>query len=114
MTKKEMERKIYDLEWKIKLIEKTMTSLYLTVDQARKRDYIVRNNYTGKLTDKKIKKDFKEEIEKVCGDNFDSITNKILNYRFVFEEKNILDKFSEILEKYEYKQIVLDTYGTKA
>ena len=114
MTKKAMKRKIYDLEWKIKLIEKTMTSLYLTVDEAKKRDYIVRTKYLGKLTHKQIKDDFKKEIEKVCGDNFDSITNKILNYEFYFENKNILDLYSNALQKFEYKQIVLDTYGTKA
>lgn len=113
MKKNTMERKIYDLEWKTKLIEKTMTSLYLTVDEAKKRDYIVRTKYLGKITDKKIKEDFKIYIEGQCGDNFDSITNKILNYEFYFENKNILNLFSEALEKYEYKQLIMDTYGDK-
>lgn len=116
MTKKEMEleykAKINNLNRKVEQIGIYLAQC-LTINEAKKRDYIVRNKYIGKITDKKIKEDFKAEIEKECGDKFDSVTNNLLNYRFIPDGKNILDKFSEILEKYEYKQIVLDTYGDK-
>lgn len=87
---------------------------YLSIAQAKDRDYIVRTKYLGKITHKQIKDDFKIYIEGQCGDNFDSITNKILNYEFCFENKNILDLYSDALQKFEYKQLIMDTYGTKA
>lgn len=118
MTKQYLYNNLVNLDARIRELEKIHevvvdTRDYLSIDQAKKRDYIVRNKYLGKITHKQIKDDFKKEIEKVCGDNFDSITNKLLNYEFYFENKNILELFSEILKKYEYKQIVLDTYGDK-
>lgn len=118
MTKQYLYNNLVNLDKRIRELEKIHEVVvdvrdYLSIDQAKKRDYIVRNKYLGKITHKQIKDDFKKEIEKVCGDNFDSITNKLLNYEFYFENKNILELFSEILKKYEYKQIVLDTYGDK-
>ena len=113
MTKKELERKLESIE-NILIAQNSALNMVLTIPQAEKRDYIVRTNYIGRIKDKKIKDDFKKKIEDKCGDNFDSITNKLLNYEFYFENKNILDLFSETLQKFEYKQIVLDTYGTKA
>ena len=112
MTKKELENRIEALEIRLNACSKYIVEI-LTITEAKKRDYIVRTNYIGRIKDKKIKEDFKTKIEKECGDKFDSITNNILNYRFHIEGKNILNKFSEILEKYDYKQIVLDTYGEK-
>jgi hypothetical protein len=112
MTKKELENKVRLLEEKI--IEHDITiGTKLTITQARMRDYITRTNYLGKIKDKKIKEDFKNGIKEKCGDAFDSITTKILNYEFVFEGKNILYLFSELLKSYEYKQFILDTYGNK-
>ena len=112
MTKKELEIKIKGLEEMIRIQDYNVNTA-LTITQAKKRDYIVRTNYIGKIKDKKIKEDFKNEIKDRCGDNFDSISNKILNYEFFFENKNILYIFRDILQQYEYKQIVLDTYGGK-
>lgn len=116
MTKKEMEIKLNNLNFAVAGLQKEVWEMrdVLTIEQAKKRDYIARTKYIGRITDKKIKEDFKAKIEEECGDKFESVTNNLLNYRFVIEGKNILSKFSEILEKYEYKQIVLDTYGTKA
>lgn len=118
MTKqyKELKRAYKSLVDSVEILERTIKKLYancLTIDDAKKRDYIVRTNYIGRIKDKKIKDDFKKKIEEICEDKFESITNKILNYEFYFENKNILNKFSEILQKFEYKQIVLDTYGEK-
>lgn len=113
MTKKELEAEIKLLHEEILGLALSIEGKCLKTDSARKRDHIVRTNYIGRIKDKKIKEDFKAEIEKECGDKFESITNKILNYEFVLEHKNILNVFNEILKKYEYKQIVLDTYGDK-
>ena len=114
MTKKELEAEIKLLHEEILGLALSIEGKCLKTDSARKRDYIVRNKYLGKITHKQIKDDFKKEIEKICGDNFDSITNKLLNYEFYFENKNILNLFSDTLQKYEYKQLIMDTYGTKA
>ena len=113
MTKKEMENRIESLEIRLNTCSKFIVDS-LTITEAKKRDYIVRTKYLGKLTHKQLKDDFKKEIEELCGDKFDSITNKLLNYEFYFENKNILELFSETLKKYEYKQLVIDTYGAKA
>lgn len=116
MTKKELEMKINNLNFALAGLQNEVWGMKetLTIDQAKKRDYITRTKYLGKITDKKIKEDFQIYIEGQCGDDFKSITNKILNYEFYFENKNILDLYSDALQKFEYKQIVLDTYGTKA
>lgn len=110
MTKKEMEMEIKAIN---KIVSFLMESSQdkLTVSQAKKRSYIVRYKYIGKITHKKIKEDFKKEIEAKLLDTFDSVTNNILNYEFYFEGINRLNEFYDILKKYEKKQIVMDTYG---
>lgn len=117
MTKKEMEIKLLELvtelEWVRLQLGIYKSNEYLDISQAKKRDYIVRNSYIGKIKDKKIKDDFKSDIEKKCGDKFDNIASKILNYEFNLDGNNILNIFSDELKRYEYKQIVLDTYGDK-
>lgn len=77
----------------------------LTIDDAKHRDYIVRTKYTGKIKDENLIKDFKKEISDTLGDKFDSICNNLLNYQLYG-----LDKFKGILNVYEMKQIILDTY----
>lgn len=107
----EIKEEIYKIRGKLRAIPTD----YISIHEARKRDYIVRTKYYGKITDTKIKKDFKEEVETRTKDSFDSICNNILNYRFVMLGEvytgNILDVFYKTLEQYEYKQIVLDMYG---
>lgn len=114
MTKKEIEKKLLILENMLREFgEKANRALSL--DSQRKRDYIVRTKYIGKLTHKQLKEDFKQEIAEKLKDTFDSVSNKVLNYEF-FDISNcvfILEGFYEILKKYELKQIVIDTYGTK-
>ena len=112
MKKKELETRIESLEIRLGACCTYITDT-LTITEAKKRDYIVRTKYLGKITHKQIKEDFKAKIEEECGDKFDSIANKLLNYEFHFEGKNILNKFSDTLQKYEYRQIVIDTYGEK-
>ena len=80
----------------------------LTIEDAKKRDYIVRTKYVGKIKDDKLLKDFKHEISDTIGDCFESICSEILNFRLVN-----LSKFKDILKNYEMKQIVIDTYATK-
>ena len=116
-------RKIKLLENEIELIKSELHGIHeylagrklLTIEDAKKRDYIVRTNYIGKIKDNNIKRDFKEEVKKTIGDTFDSITTKIINYNF-FDNENclyILDAYWFILKEYEKKQIVMDTYGDK-
>ena len=77
----------------------------LTIDDAKKRDYIVRNKYIGKITDDNLIRDFKKEIELVVEDSFDSVCQQILNFQLIN-----LTKFKDVLNNYEIKQIILDTY----
>ena len=80
-------RKITLLENEIELIKSELHGIHeylssrklLTIEDAKKRDYIVRTDYIGKITDAKIKKDFKAEIEKMFKDNGNSNI-----YGFVF------------------------------
>ena len=116
-------RKIKLLENEIEALRREVYGLhdyisekrFLTIEDAKKRDYIVRTNYYGKLTDANIKKDFKAKIEEDTKDKFDSIKTKILNYEFIVKDIPvfILDYFYKTLKEYEKKQIVLDTYGGK-
>jgi hypothetical protein len=116
-------RKIKLLENEIEVLRRELLGLqdyifekkFLSIEEAKRRDYIVRTNYYGKLTDTNIKKDFKAKIEQDTKDKFDSIKTKILNYEFFDRDipMFILDNFYETLKEYEKKQIVLDTYGGK-
>ena len=117
-------RKIKLLENEIELLRRELDGLhdyilemkFLSRNDAMKRDYIVRTNYYGKLTDDNIKKDFKAKIEEDTKDKFDSIKTKILNYEFIVKGMPvfILDCFYKTLKEYEKKQIVLDTYAKKS
>ena len=110
-------------------LRKVETS-YISLDDARKRDYIVRTDYYGSVKDKNIKKDFIEDVQNTLGDDIKSLQNDILNYNFYRSEKprsseekscdsshlfdlNILFTYHRKLKEYEFKQIVLDTYGEK-
>lgn len=113
-----MSKKLKRLEEKCKVLENLIQNIladmtdmrkkYLSMDEARKRDYIVRTNYIGKITDDELLKDFKKEIEKELEDTFESCCNSILNYG-----PYGLWTFRKILETYEMKQIILDTYKPK-
>lgn len=115
MTKKELENRIESLEIRLNACSKFIVDS-LTITEAKKRDYIVRTDYLGKLTHKQLKEDFKKDIEINLCDIFSSICNKILNYEFYDKEQhiNIIEGFHAILKDYEIKQIVIDTYGEKA
>lgn len=120
MTKKELEKQLNEVERRLRKLEKmhevvAHTRDYLSIEQAKKRDYIVRTDYLGKITHKKLKEDFKKELETTICDIFSSISNKILNYEFYDEEQHIqiLEEFYRILKDYEKKQLVIDTYGNK-
>lgn len=103
-----MKRKEIELE--IKKIKEVLNDLLslssemnldmLTIDEAKKRDYIVRTKGIGKMKDKKLIEDFKKEFKDY---------NDIENYKF-----DNLDKYYTLLKLYEQKQIVIDVYGTKA
>lgn len=113
-----MSKKLKRLEEKCARLEKTVDMIieelvtvkntYLPKDYMEKRDYIVRTNYIGKITDEGLLRDFKKEIEKKLGDTFDSCCNKILNYAIYG-----VSIFRKTLDEYDKKQIVLDTYKPK-
>lgn len=118
MTKKELETRLNNLEFVVKglqILQSTCADSreYLSIEHAKQRDYIVRTKYLGKIILKQLKDDFKKEVEEKLGDKFDCITNKLLNYEFFYEKTNLLEGFSKILQKYEYKQLIIDTYGDK-
>lgn len=100
-------RKILELESKIRKLNDTLVTLTkqlvresLTIDEAKKRDYIVRTNGIGKMKDKKLIADFKEEFP-----NYDDI----LNFEFIR-----LEAYYDKLKLFEQKQIVIDVYGAKS
>lgn len=111
-----MKKKVYEVndELLIQMLDdyaQELKSNYITIHDARRRDYIVRTKYYGKIKDENIKKDFKEEIEKEINNTFSGVCNDILNYNFVFiGKKTNLDIYYHVLEQYECKQIVLDMY----
>jgi hypothetical protein len=104
MRKKEIKKKFRELELHIAHLEDLLYSRPLYKEDAKKRDYIVRTKYIGKLKDKNLIQDFKKEFT-----DFDKICNEILNYDFTD-----LLSYYETLKLYEKKQIVIDVYGTKA
>ena len=123
MKKKQLEILVAELKGEVKELKNIVNGLEnayhskLSLGDAKMRDYIVRNNYIGKIKDKNIIEDFKKEVEKRFEDNFESIESKILNYQFIIDDhekhiyrRNILFEFFSILTDYEYKQIILDTY----
>lgn len=118
MTKKELLNKLEYLEFELKKL-KLKSIEYdnpLTVENAKKRDYIVRTDYLGKLTHKELKEDFKKEIETTLCDLYKNVCNDILNYKFFNKAtfKNVLEDYYKILKDYEIKQLVIDTYGEKS
>lgn len=105
---KRLEEKCVRLENAIAMMIEEVRNTYLSKDYIEKRDYIVRTNYIGKITDEGLLRDFKKEIEKKYGDTFDSCCNKILNYTIYG-----VATFRKTLDEYDKKQIVLDTYKPK-
>jgi hypothetical protein len=87
---------------------KTLRRDTLTIDDAKARDYLVRTNYIGKIKDEKLLEDFKKEIEQQLDDNFDHCCTQILNYQLIN-----LHHFRNIVDLYEKKQIIIDTYRPK-
>lgn len=118
MTKKELEIKLSNLvsevnELKGKLEENDKVKV-LTIEHARQRDYLVRKDFYGRITDPRIKLDFKKEVETKFKMDFKNIMHNFTNFNFYDENKKcIIDEFSDLLQKYEYKQIILDTYPIK-
>lgn len=99
-----LEAEHYSLEDEVKRLKRNI----LTIDEAKKRDYIIRTDYIGKIKDEGLLEDFKQEIEQQLNNNFESCCRDLLNYNLIE-----LYKFREILNLYEMKQIILDTYAKK-
>ena len=99
-----LENELNELERSLKILRRDT----LTLEDAKARDYIVRTNYIGKVKDEALIEDFKQEIEQQLKDNFEYCCTQVLNYQLI----NVL-RFRSILDIYEKKQIVLDTYRPK-
>lgn len=110
-----LKNKVSELEDEVSRASFCLARKNLTIEQAQKRDYIVRTNYIGKIKDPKLKKDFESFIEERMKDNLKNVQNRILNYDFWddYNEIHILNEYHYILKEYEAKQIVLDIYGNK-
>lgn len=118
MTKKELEIKLSNLANEVNCLnaklEEYNKNKFLTVDHARQRDYLVRKDFYGRITDARIKEDFRKDAEEKFGMTFKTIIHNFTNFNFYNENKKcIIDEFSDLLQKYEYKQIILDTYPIK-
>lgn len=96
-----LEAEHYSLEDEVRSLKRNI----LTIDDAKARDYLVRTNYIGKIKDEALIEDFKQEIEQQLKNNFNACCNNILNYKLI----NV-QRFIELLDKYEKNQIILDTY----
>ena len=99
-----LEDEHYSLEEEVRSLRKSI----LAIDDAKARDYIVRTNYIGKIKDEALIEDFKQEIEQQLKDNFNACCNNILNYKLID-----VQRFRELLDKYEKNQIIIDTYRPK-
>ena len=99
-----LENELNELERSLKILRRD--TFY--IDDAKARDYLVRTNYIGKIKDEKLLEDFKQEIEQQLGDNFDHCCIQILNYQLIN-----LHHFRNIVDLYEKKQIIIDTYRPK-
>lgn len=100
MKKKELEKRIRNLELKLKATHEYICDSCPSTTELFKRDYIVRTKGIGKMKDKKLIEDFKKEFPDY---------NDIQNYEF----EKLNDYYNE-LKLYEKKQIVIDVYGTKS
>lgn len=100
MKKKELEKRITELEIDLNIMHKYMYEAVPSKTELFMRDYIVRTKGIGKMKDKKLIEDFKKEFPDY---------NDIQNYEF---EK--LNTYYGELKLYEKKQIVIDVYGTKS
>lgn len=99
-----LENELNELDRSLKILRRDT----LTLEDAKARDYIVRTNYIGKVKDEALIEDFKQEIEQQLKDNFNACCNNILNYKLI----NV-QRFRELLDKYEKNQIIIDTYRPK-
>lgn len=95
---KEEKMKIQKLEEKIKNLEQNR----LTIENAKIRDFFMRTNFVGKLTNKDLIKEFKESLNIT----FNEFKNNITNYINVNDFKIYFQKYKE----YEQKQIIIDFY----
>ena len=100
MKKKELEKRITELEIDLNILHKYMYDAVPSKTALFMRDYIVRTKGIGKMKDKKLIEDFKKEFPDY---------NDIENYNFAS-----LNYYYDELKLYEKKQIVIDVYGTKA
>lgn len=106
-------KKIDDIEKSVKFLtkyyaksasENSKKGELLSVKDAKIRDFFVRTNYIGRLTEKKIIQDFKDDLDVP----FEEFKNYILNYN---TEK--LAEYYDIYKKHEANQFILNIYNDK-
>lgn len=100
---KELESRIGVLETQVEISRNLLKRTPLSIDYAKVRDFFIRTNFIGKLTNKQLIEEFKTKI----GD-FEEFKTKIINY-----ELTNLHECHKIYKHYYHKQIVLDSYKDK-
>ena len=100
---KELESRIDTLEKQVEISKTILKKTPLSIEYAKLRDFFIRTNFIGKLTNKQLIEEFKNEI----GD-FEEFKTKIIDY-----ELTNLHECHKIYKHYYYKQIILDFYKDK-
>lgn len=101
---KDLETKISSLELQVEICKKLLKRTPLSIEYAKTRDFFIRTNFIGKLTNKQLIEEFKTKI----GD-FEEFKTKVINY-----ELTNLHECYKIYKHYHHKQIVLDSYKEKS
>lgn len=100
---KELESRVGVLETQVEISRITLKRTPLSIEYAKVRDFFIRTNFIGKLTNKQLIEEFKNKI----GD-FEEFKTKVINY-----ELTNLHECYKIYKHYHHKQIVLDSYKDK-
>lgn len=100
---KELESRIGVLETQVEISKTILKKTPLSIEYAKIRDFFIRTNFIGKLTNKQLIEEFKNKI----GD-FEDFKNKIINY-----ELTNLHECYKIYKHYHHKQFIVDSYKDK-
>lgn len=108
-SKKMRVKKVKDLEYRVKRLEGAPdlardSKPFLTIEDAKIRDFFIRTNFVGKLTNKDLINEFKNSL----GIEFDEFKNSIINYNL----KN-LKEYHKKYKHCEHKQLIVDSYKDK-
>lgn len=101
---KELEEKMKEMEEKHNFLINLSSKPFLSIEDAKIRDFFIRTNYVGRLTNKELVNEFKNSL----GITFEDFKQEVFNYNVKH-----LKRYYKLYKNYEHKQIVLDSYKDK-